>query len=260
MDCRVRRTTEWTIRCYHEAQLHSSNIFVNPTFETDPVTLSRRPFQLFFKSLRKAGYKFSYFGCGEYGENRSRPHGHIILFGIDFPDRYAWKRVRGNLYYRSPTLEKHWPNGHILFCEATRKNAMYTAGYTTKKLNGPKADEIDPETGLKHYERVHPETGEIFAVKPEFTMCSTKPAIGKTWLEENYREIYPADSVVMNGREYQVPRKYDEWLKVIDPKLYQTVMDTRAEWCQANRKTDAQLAYEGAARDAKMKQFVPERK
>ena len=259
MDCRVRRTTEWSIRCYHEAQLHERNCFVNPTFEIDPVTLSRKPFQLFFKSLRNAGHKFSYFGCGEYGADRQRPHGHIILFGLDFGhDREPWKRIKGNLYYRSATLEKHWPHGHILLTEFDRKNAMYTAGYTTKKLNGPAADEINPETGLKHYERLT-EGGEIREVMPEFTMASVNPAIGKRWLEKNYQEIYPADSVVMNGREYQVPRKYDEWLKVIDPDLYQTVMDGRAEYAKANRKTDEQLAYEGIARDHKRKKFVPER-
>lgn len=260
MDCRVRRTVEWTIRCYHEAQMHDRVCFVNPTFEVDPISLSRKPFQKFFKSMRKAGLRFSYFGCGEYGENRSRPHGHIILFGVDFRhDRYAWKRINGNLYYRSPSLEKHWQEGHILLTEFDRKNAMYTAGYTTKKLNGPKADEINPETGLKHYERLTPD-GEIIEVMPEFTMASTKPAIGKKWLEQNYREIYPADSVVMNGREYPVPRKYDEWLKFIDVELYQSVMDARAEYARAHRKSLEQLEREGAAREAKRKHFVPERK
>lgn len=240
--------------------MHRTSIFVNPTFETDPVTLSRKPAQIFFRRMRKAGLKFSYFGCGEYGENRLRPHYHIILFGLDFAeDRYPWKRHKGNLYYRSPTLEKFWPDGQILFTEFDVKNALYTAGYTVKKLNGPAADEINPETGLKPYERIN-DAGEIIPVEKEFVMCSLKPAIGKRWLEKNYREIYPADSVAMNGREYAVPRKYDQWLKELDPELYQTVTKQRLDHLKkVGRKSDAQLAYEGAARDAKLKNIIPER-
>ena len=260
-DCRIQRTTDWSIRCYHELQLHDRSCFVNPTFAEDPITLSRKPFQVFFRAMRDAGLRFQYFGCGEYGKKLDRPHGHIILFGLDFAaDRYAWKRIKGNLYYRSPTLEKYWPHGHILLTHVSAKNAMYTAGYTSKKINGPQADEINPKTGLKHYERIDPHTGEIIEVMPEFVMASTKPAIGKRWLEKNYKEIYPADSVVMNGREYRVPKKYDEWLKGIDPEMHSVVMDNRAEYLKTQpRETDEQREYKARARDQKRKHVIPAR-
>lgn len=261
MDCRVRRTQEWTIRCYHEAQMHERYCFLNPTFEHDPVSLSRRPFQIFFKNMRKAGLRFRYFGCGEYGEKLGRPHGHIILFGQDFRhDRYAWKPIKGRLYYRSPTLEKYWPHGHILFSDFEPGAAAYTAGYTTKKITGQLKDEINPDTGLRHYEKVIPETGEIVDVMPEFCMASNRPGIGHQWLKKNYREIYPTDSVVMNGREYRVPRKYDEWLKAIDEDLYDEVMQNRLEYLESQPQIDRlKLAREGKARDAKRKHYIPER-
>lgn len=261
-DCRIRRTREWSIRCYHESQLHSGSSFVNPTYADNPVTLSRKDPRVFIRALRDRGLKFQYFGCGEYGEKLGRPHYHIILFGQDFRrDRYPWKRINGNLYYRSPTLEKAWPHGLILLSDFDVKNALYTAGYTMKKIGGKLKDEIDPETGLKHYEKIDEETGQIIELEPEFTMASTKPAIGKRWLEKNYKELYVTDSVVMNGKEYQIPRKYDEWLKKIDPKLHEEVMLKRADYLvNAPRQTDEQRAMAAAARDNKRKHFVPERK
>lgn len=261
IDCRVRRTQEWAIRAYHESQMHERIIWVNPTFADNPITLSRKPYQIFFRSLRDAGHRFQYFGCGEYGEKLSRPHAHIFLFGVDFDDAYAWTNNKGKILYRSPTLEKHWPHGHILFARGLDASAAsYTAGYTSKKIGGKKAAEIDPDTGLKHYEKLDPRTGEIIELMPEFVMCSLKPAIGKRWFEKNYEEIYHTDSVVMNGREYPIPRKYDEWLKAKDPEMYEAVAEKRLKYLKSiPRPTEEQREYQARARDQKRKHRIPSR-
>jgi hypothetical protein len=203
--------------------------------------------------MRKAGLRFRYFGCGEYGEKLNRPHGHICLFGIDFmADSIPWRRKKHVTYYRSEILEKYWKLGNIEWCLLAPGAAGYTAGYTFKKIGGKLADEINPDTGLRHYEKLNPDTGEVIELMPEFTMASTKPAIGKEWLEKNYREIYPADTVVMNGKEYPVPRKYDEWLKKIDLKMYDQVMAKRYEYVASQPfKTPEELSYEARARDTK---------
>lgn len=252
LDCRIRRQREWSIRAYHESQLHRDSCWLTLTFADNPVTLSRKPYQLFFRALRKAGYKFSYFGCGEYGEKLARPHFHICMFGVTFMhDAYPWRLKNGVMYYRSPTLEKYWTLGNSELCPLAPGAAQYTAGYTTKKIGGDLADEINPETGLRHYEKIHPHTGEIIELEPEFVLVSTKPAIGKRWLEKNYREIYPADSVVMNGKEYPVPRKYDEWLKnELDPDLWEIVQAKRLQHIKDNPITEEERAYKAKARDA----------
>lgn len=239
IDCRVSAARNWSIRSYHETSLHPRNCWVTLTYETDPTSLSRRDTQLFFKALRKAGYRFRYFGCGEYGEKGDRPHYHICLFGIDFShDRFPWKRNNGNLLYRSPSVEKAWPHGHALLSDLSDQNALYTAGYTTKKLNGKATTFIDPETGLRHYERVNYITGEIIDVLPEFTMASRRPGIGYGWIEKYLEETYAADSVVMNGREYPVPKYYDKVCENLNPELWAKVIEKRLDYALENPGLD----------------------
>lgn len=227
IECRIRKSREWVIRCYHESQLHDRSCWVTLSYADSPVALIRRDVQLFFKSLRNAGRKFRYFGCGEYGEESLRPHYHIILFGTDFPDMYPWRRTKkGHILYRSPTLEKHWTLGHAEIGHVTAESARYTAGYTYKKLNGPAADEADEETGLRHYDRMLPD-GTVFEVPKEMLFCSKRPAIGLEWFLKYGREVYPADIVVMNGKEYKPPKYYDKLMKEYAPHVWEEVAAAR---------------------------------
>ena len=261
-DCRQRTTRDWSIRAYHENQLHERSCWVHPTYapEKRPVGLSRRDSQLFFKALRNAGHRFRYFGCGEYGSLKGAPHFHIMLFGTDFrSDQYPWTRKNGHLLYRSPSLEKCWPHGHILVGDVTPQSAAYTAGYIDKKLNGRLADEINPETGLKPYERLDSYTGEVVQVKPEFTIASGKPGIGHDWLMKYVHEVYPADTVVMNGREYPVPRYYDKICEREFPQLWEEVKQKRMEFAQANPIDKKARLYHAQAKEIRETNFIPQR-
>lgn len=234
-DCRIRKSREWSIRAYHEAQLHPRNCWITITYATDPVTLSRRHIQLFLKALRNAGLRFRYFGAGEYGDKRSRPHYHICFFGIDFhQDRYPWTNRNGRIYYRSPTLEKAWPHGYSEICDFAPEAALYCAGYTAKKINGKAMNLIDPETGLAPYERVHYETGEIIEVMPEFPFMSLMPGLGHDWIMKYHADVYPADAVVMNGRQYPVPEYYDKVIAKNFPDLWEKTKEKRIEYLDQN--------------------------
>lgn len=230
MDCRIRKAREWAIRCYHESKMHERSSFVDLTYADNPVTLTRRDVTLFFKSLRNAGYRFRYFGCGEYGENTLRPHYHLILFGIDFShDRYPWKRSKkGTLLYRSPTLEEHWQHGNATLSDVSPKAAEYAARYNLKKINGKAADEADPDTGLRPYDRVLPDN-TIFPVAKEMLFCSKRPAIGLEWFLKYGNEVYPRDFVVMNGKEYRPPQYYDSLVRKYRPDIWEKVVDSRLE-------------------------------
>lgn len=237
IECRIRKSREWSIRCYHEAQLHQDNCWLTLTYADNPIALSRRDIQLFFKSLRNAGRKFRYFGCGEYGDKELRPHYHIVLFGTMFHDMYPWEKSNGSLLYRSEQLEKHWPHGNSRIGWVTAETARYTAGYTFKKLSGPAADEADPESGLRPYDRQLPD-GTVFEVPKEMLFCSKRPAIGLEWFLKYGREVYPSDKVVMNGREYKPPKYYDKLLKEYAPHVWEQVAAARVAHVTDNEITD----------------------
>ena len=84
--CRLERSRQWAIRCMHEAQLHERNSFVTLTYKGDVPDegLRYRDFQLFMKRLRKyaSGQQIRFYMCGEYGDEKGRPHFHACLFGV----------------------------------------------------------------------------------------------------------------------------------------------------------------------------------
>ena len=76
------------------------------------------------------------------------------------------------------------------------------------------------------YLRVDEETGELVNLTPEFSRMSLRPAIGKRWIEKYWREVYPLDRVVVDGREFKPPRYYDKWLEDNEPEM---AMEVRAK-------------------------------
>ena len=88
--CKVEKSRQWAIRCVHEASLHEDNCFLTLTFNEEHMpenrSINKRDLQLFFKRLRKRypNKVIKYFACGEYGDERNRPHYHVILFNHDF--------------------------------------------------------------------------------------------------------------------------------------------------------------------------------
>jgi len=243
-DCRLSKAREWAIRCYHEASMHERNCWLTLTFEHDPVTIGKSDLQIFFKALRHAGHKFSYYGVGEYGEKLSRPHYHVCLFGTDFDDKYPWQRSKGGLLYRSPKLEKAWPHGHAKISELSLENAGYTARYTMKKIMGDMAQE--------HYIKDY--HGIDVNVTPEFAVMSLRPPIGKRWIEKYYEDVFPADNVIYKGKECPVPRYYYNWLQVHQPALFKKVRAKRIAFHKEHPiLTGEQMHRQAYARDQKTK-------
>lgn len=234
--CKADHAREWAIRCYHESQLHNRACFITLTYSTEKLpansSLDKRDLSLFFKRLRdKLDVRIRYFACGEYGEKKGRPHYHVCLFGWR-PDNDDKLLVaiskKGNRQYGSKIISKCWGLGRAVWTNFDSSCARYTAHYTADKIKGLKKDEPDPETGLRPYEIIDRD-GVIWKLCPEFQVSSLKPAIGLPWLEKNYREVFPADSVVMDGREYPPPRYYFQWLKKNVPALYEKVAKKRRE-------------------------------
>lgn len=218
--CRLERSRQWATRCMHEASCHDENSFLTLTYSDSHLptggTLDKNALSLFIKRTRKMypSRKLSYFGCGEYGEKLGRPHYHVLLFGLDFPDKYtSHETEQGHLVHTSPTLDKLWPFGQHLIGKVSFESAAYVARYCTKKIGGELAEE--------HYKRVDTLTGEIHDIEPEFMRCSLKPAIGKRWFEKYGQDINKG-FLTHKGQKIPTPKYYEKLLAESDE--YRSVM------------------------------------
>nr|QJB20488.1 MAG: replication initiator protein [Microvirus sp.] len=223
LGCRLSYSRHWAVRCMHEAAMHSDNIFLTLTYSPEHLpsdhSLDKTVVPTFMADLRRwTGCKMKYFHCGEYGDKLSRPHYHILIFGWRPSDAKLWKRTPFPLW-NSPTIEQFWPYGFAPFGELTFESAAYVARYATKKITGKKA--------ASHYERFDPVTGEIFNLQPEYATMSNRGGIGRSWLLRYFDEVYPSDSVLVNGYLVQPPRFYDKVLKELKPDLFEEVKKKR---------------------------------
>jgi len=190
----------WSVRMMHEASLNDDNCFITLTYDENNInsngSLDKSHVQKFLKRVRKV-FKFRYFICGEYGDENKRPHYHGIIFGLDF------RKIK-----REQWLEKKWGLGFIQVGECNIATASYVCGYVAKKYKVEEhkygKDIYDASTGEKISDRVQP-----------FTLMSRRPCgIGGRFFEKYKDEIYRSGTgtVIVSGREQQVPRYYDSKL------------------------------------------------
>lgn len=224
--CRLEKARQWSVRLLHEKQLHAESCFVTLTYSDEclPAGGSLRyvDFQKFLRELRKkrAPKGVRFYMCGEYGEDKRRPHYHAALFGEGFlGDRYFWRMTSGHRSYRSPFLESLWRHGSSEFGDVTQQSAAYMARYMLKKVNG--------DLAVKHYRWADPETGEVLPHVPEFSHMSLRPGIGAAWFAKFHADVFPRDGVVINGQVGKPPRYYDVLLKRWNPELYAVIKDER---------------------------------
>ena len=185
--CRLERSRQWAVRIMCESQMHDVSSFVTLTYDEanlpSDFSVNKRHLQLFFKRLRKAGYVFRYYCCGEYGEDFSRPHYHLCLFGVNFADdRVFYRNTGSGPLYTSPSLEAIWRLGFCVIGDLTFESAAYVSRYCTKVVNGDMAE--------SHYTRCDSETGEIFRLEPEFSLMSRHPGIGDAWIRKFHHDVY----------------------------------------------------------------------
>lgn len=127
-----------------EAAKHAKNSFVTLTYAEDPVggNLVPRDPKLFLKRLRRAvePAALRYFLCGEYGEENSRPHYHLALFGYGgclTPDRKYYLRKykkSGCDCFQCTLINEKWGLGFTDCGDLNIQSAQYICGYVTKKM------------------------------------------------------------------------------------------------------------------------------
>lgn len=230
--CRVDRSRQWAVRLMHESKLHELKCFLTLTYDDlnlpSTGSLDKKHVPEFLKRLRRRhsyhnnGAKLRYFYCGEYGDATARPHYHAIVFGCDFADKRPHsKGSQGDQLYTSKLLDDIWSFGNCYIGSVTAESCGYVARYIMKKVNGDLAED--------HYRRVHPLTGEVFDLEPEFVSMSRKPGIGADFYKKYQSDFYPRDCSVLKGKQYPVPKYYDRLLERSDPDLLAELKDIRAE-------------------------------
>lgn len=145
-NCKMRRVKDWIFRLREEDKISSCSAFVTLTYDTKFVpisknnfmTLDKRDCQLFFKRLRKRlpnGHpKIKYYLVGEYGDERDRPHYHIILFNTRDIE----------------ALSSAWGKGTVHMGNVSGPSIAYTTKYIDKAKRIPlfESDDRLPEFQL----------------------------------------------------------------------------------------------------------------
>lgn len=214
--CRLKKSSEWAMRCQLEASCYEQNCFLTLTFAPDRIpdefktadgklTLSKEWAKAFFnKRFREAiRYKFNkeirYFLCGEYGEKFERPHFHVIIFGFDFEDKKYFKGRGYNRIYTSEALQSLWPFGHSSVGNVSFESCAYVARYVMKKITGDMAE--------SHYD----------GREPEFTLMSLRPGIGAPWFKKYMSDVFPNDYLMIRRKngifKVKPPRLFDMWFE-----------------------------------------------
>lgn len=219
--CRSATASQWAIRCYHESTLHKNNSFLTLTYDNDnlPPSLVPDHLALFWKRLRHQAPGVRYFACGEYGDNTRRPHYHALVFGADF---LGGSYRLGEGLYANDTVTKIWGKGQVAIAEVNMATCCYVAGYAVKKIG-------DPDT---------------------FIRMSRQPGIGHDWLDKYEDDIRRTGTVVVEGREYPLPKRYFDWHDFDDLKQYRKAVSEE----KATKKTPSQHLAAKASRAVNYKE------
>lgn len=169
--------------------------------------------------MRKHYGPMRFLMCGELGENRTNPHYHAVIFGLEVNDLILFtKNQRGDAVYTSPTIEKIWGRGFITIGEVNKTTCSYTAGYLLKDAG---------ITHEKNREYVDNQTGEILIRKKPYISMSTKPGIGKDWYDKFKTDVFPHDYCIYKGKKVATPNYYRKQLEKANPELFELLREKR---------------------------------
>lgn len=257
-DCRIAKAREWATRAMHEAQMHKKNAFITLTYEPKHLpenwSLDVEVWKKFAHRMRKAVGPFRFIHVGEYGEDNKRPHYHALIFGQNFEeDRAVWKEdeATGRRYYRSQKLAKLWPAGFHDIQDLSQEAANYVCQYAIKKIYGTSVEAEEKRD--QRYQRVDPETGEVWQVAEETWTMSRNPGIGEAWIKKYKNDVFPDDHVIVNGKPNKTPKYYIDKLKEMNEEEYNKIKQERQIKAKKNSKKNEPIVRRAQAQITKAK-------
>lgn len=197
--CLLDRSFAWSVRCTCESLYHSESYFLTLTYSPenlpDDKLLNRVHVQLFLKRLRKhfTGYKLRVFYCGEYGEDRFRPHYHMVVFGLPLSEKnYRLYPInsskRGNLNYYNEKINQLWGKGLCTIGTFSSASASYVAQYTFKKQKIVTGDSAVDKVVYIRRRRAGIDLKSRLGLP--FIGMSNRPGIGQKYFDDHWREIF----------------------------------------------------------------------
>lgn len=191
--CVAAKIANWQIRIMHEERHSQYCHWLTLTYDTSHVpitnngfmTLDKKDFQLFVKTLRNAHqkikwpHKIKYFVAGEYGSQTERPHFHIALFNA-----------------KIELIQDAWSRGQIHYGKIEYASIAYTMKYMHKGKWHPKHRNDDR--------------------RKEFRLMSK--GIGLGYITDKIKRWHRADLggrmyvPAIDGKKYSMPRYYKDKL------------------------------------------------
>lgn len=209
--CRLLQAREKAIRCVHEASCHTNNSFITLTYSDEHLESEKLIYahaQKFLRDLRDRNphLQIPTVITGEYGIRQKRPHFHILLFNYAPHDQKPYKHNKqGDLLYTSSELDDIWNKNSKTECPTlvgpvNLQTAGYVCRYQLKKL-----DHKDSQPGV--YDPI--------------VRYSSKYAIGKNWIQNNWKQTFELGYItVQGGEKLKIPRYYEKWLKENQPDAF----------------------------------------
>lgn len=201
--CRRSRQNAWAFRLLQERDSRKYSYFLTLTYDNDHLpfgedcaTLVKSDLSAFCKRLRswlyryddrlpkdKKGYNyFSYYGCGEYGDNFGRPHYHICIFSDFINSTDLMQKAFNACWTCCDPLQNKIGN-------VNDRSAKYVAKYCMKQIG------ID-----------------YSGMQPPFSLMSRRPSIGSKYLTESRIKKFRSDKNFFVhdfvGTPYMLPRYY----------------------------------------------------
>lgn len=178
--CLATRRSDWSSRMHYERKLHIASSFVTLTYADCHLTfrsgvsqLVKRDLQLWFKKVRKAGYKFRYYAVAEYGSHTFRPHYHVLLFG----------------YVPEDVIRKSWDKGIVHIGKVSQSSVGYCLKYiVNSRYRGYRNGRVAP-----------------------WAVMSRKPGIGANYLTPEMVAWHRSDRknyMIVDGQKVHLPRYY----------------------------------------------------
>ncbi len=136
-------------------------------------------------------------------------------------------------------LSNIWNRGTTTLGPLTFATSSYTAGYVLKK-----------QTSANHTRdlAIYGDSLEPLVLRrQEFNTMSRRPGLGYDWFQKYWPDVYPSDSVQIEGKTYRPPSYYDRLLLERDPGLHGEVLARRKEFVDKRGLTSE---YELRARSA----------